>query len=127
MSGSFVSTPSDSISITPQALTQNFSDVKETLYRIGTSYNRRGKRWQREQALHWEHEGNCALRDDNLKLVRQHEGDWELYDMESDRTEMSNMAKEQPQRVEEMSTLWDEWAKRVGVLPWPLKQIAEGR
>ncbi len=43
--------PSDSISITPQALTQNFSDVKETLYRLGTSWNRRGKRWQRRLYL----------------------------------------------------------------------------
>ncbi|GAC1629287.1 MAG: BamA/TamA family outer membrane protein [Nevskia sp.] len=39
--------PSDSISFTTQALTQNFSDVKETLYRFGTSYNRQGKLWQR--------------------------------------------------------------------------------
>ena len=39
--------PSDSVSVTTQALTQDFSDVEETLYRLGTSYNRRGKRWQR--------------------------------------------------------------------------------
>ncbi len=38
--------PSDSFSFTTQALTQNFSDVKETLYRFGASYNRRGKLWQ---------------------------------------------------------------------------------
>ncbi|MCX7072958.1 MAG: autotransporter assembly complex protein TamA [Gammaproteobacteria bacterium] len=45
--------PSDSVSITSQALTQDFSDVKETLYRIGTSYNRRGKRWQRRIYLEY--------------------------------------------------------------------------
>lgn len=43
--------PSDSVSITAQALTQDFSDVNETLYRIGTSYNRRGPRWQRRAYL----------------------------------------------------------------------------
>ena len=45
--------PSDSVSFTTQALTQDFSDIKETLYRIGTSYNRRGKRWQRRVYLEY--------------------------------------------------------------------------
>lgn len=45
--------PSDSVSFTTQALTQDFSDVKETLYRIGTSYNRRGKTWQRRIYLEY--------------------------------------------------------------------------
>ncbi|WP_084711438.1 autotransporter assembly complex protein TamA [Nevskia ramosa] len=45
--------PSDSVSFTTQALTQDFSDIKETLYRIGTSYNRRGKTWQRRVYLEY--------------------------------------------------------------------------
>lgn len=45
--------PSDSVSFTTQALTQDFSDIKETLYRIGTSFNRRGKRWQRRVYLEY--------------------------------------------------------------------------
>lgn len=45
------SVPSDSIGFTTQALTQNFSDVKETLYRVGTSYNRQGRLWQRRVYL----------------------------------------------------------------------------
>lgn len=47
----FGTVPSDSISFTTQALTQNFSDVKETLYRFGTSYNRQGRLWQRRVYL----------------------------------------------------------------------------
>ncbi|WP_293387423.1 autotransporter assembly complex family protein [Nevskia sp.] len=45
--------PSDSVSFTTQALTQDFSDIKETLYRVGTSYNRRGKTWQRRVYLEY--------------------------------------------------------------------------
>lgn len=45
--------PSDSISFTTQALTQNFSDVNETLYRFGTSYNRQGRLWQRRLYLEY--------------------------------------------------------------------------
>lgn len=43
--------PTDSISFTSQALKQDFSDVRETLYRFGASYNRQGKLWQRRVYL----------------------------------------------------------------------------
>jgi arylsulfatase len=75
----------------------------------------------RSHPIFWEHEGNRAVRVGNWKLVSKHSGDWELYEMVSDRTEMTNLASEQPHRVAEMSSLWNEWAQRVGVLPWPLK------
>ena len=31
--------------------------------------------------LYWEHEGNCAVRQENWKLVCKFPGDWELYDL----------------------------------------------
>lgn len=75
----------------------------------------------RPQPIFWEHEGNRAIRVDDWKLVSKHPGDWELYDLATDRTEMQNLAAQQPNRVEEMATMWNAWARRVGVLPWPLK------
>ena len=80
-----------------------------------------GKKLSRSQPLFWEHEGNRAIRDGDWKLVSKHPGDWELYNIAVDRTEMHNLAAEQPERVTELSRRWDEWAERVGVLPWPLK------
>lgn len=80
-----------------------------------------GKKLARPQPLFWEHEGNRAVRDGDWKLVSKHPGDWELYDMAADRTEMHNLAKEHPERVKELSEAWEQWAQRVGVLPWPLK------
>lgn len=72
--------------------------------------------------LFWEHEGNAAVRVGRWKLVRsnarQGDGPWELYDMEADRTETNNLAKKQPDRVKEMSKLWQAWANRIGVLSW---------
>ncbi len=75
----------------------------------------------RPQPLFWEHEGNRAVRSGDWKLVAKDGGDWELYDISADRTEMRNLATDQPDRVAELSKLWDVWAERVGVLPWPLK------
>jgi arylsulfatase len=79
-----------------------------------------GKPIARPQPLFWEHEGNRAIRSGEWKLVSKHPGGWELYNINTDRTEMNDLAAQQPERVKEMSALWDAWAKRVGVMPWPL-------
>jgi arylsulfatase len=78
----------------------------------------------RTQPLFWEHEGNRAIRTGQWKLVAKHKGDWELYDMEADRTEMRDLSHEQPARVEALRAQWESWAERVGVLPWPLQRAA---
>ncbi len=79
-----------------------------------------GKPLQRPQPIFWEHEGNRAIRDGAWKLVSKHPGDWELYDTTIDRTETNDLATKQPERVKSMAAQWDAWAKRVGVLAWPL-------
>ncbi|MBM3737903.1 MAG: arylsulfatase [Acidobacteria bacterium] len=76
------------------------------------------KRLNRRQPLFWEHEGNRAIRDGKWKLVSRYPGDWELYDMQADRTEMVNLAARQADRVRAMSGAWDQWAARVKVVPW---------
>ncbi|MDR2169295.1 MAG: sulfatase-like hydrolase/transferase [Planctomycetaceae bacterium] len=79
-----------------------------------------GKSLQRTKPLFWEHEGNRAIRDGKWKLVAKGpQGDWELYDIESDRSEMHNLATQNPQLVEKLSKQWNEWAVRANVLPWP--------
>lgn len=67
--------------------------------------------------LFWEHEGNAAVRDGKWKLVRNYPEDWELYDMEADRTELNNLADRHPERVQEMAAMYEEWAQRCGVIP----------
>jgi arylsulfatase len=39
---------------------------------------------------------------------------WELYNLQTDRTELNDLAEKHPQRVEELSELYQAWAKRVG-------------
>ena len=76
-----------------------------------------GKTIQRAQPLFWEHEGNRAIRSGNWKLVAKENQPWELYDMAADRSEMNNLAAQQPGRVKEMAAQWDAWAVRANVLP----------
>jgi arylsulfatase A-like enzyme len=67
--------------------------------------------------LYWEHEGNAAVRIDNWKLVRNYPGAWELFDLDKDRSETRDLAAAYPDKIRDMSLLYEQWAKRCKVLP----------
>jgi arylsulfatase len=70
--------------------------------------------------IFWEHEGNRAVRDGEWKLVATYPaGQWELYNMVTDRTEMHDLAAKEPARLKAMIDQWEAWGKRVHALPWP--------
>lgn len=77
-----------------------------------------GKAWTRAQPIYWEHEGNCAVRIGNFKLVRQFGKDWELYDMEKDRTELHDLAGKNHPLEKQLKQEYSSWAKRIGVEDW---------
>ena len=79
-----------------------------------------GKAWDREQPIFWEHEGNAAIRLGQFKLVRQHAQDWELYDMEADRTELRNLIGKKPKLEAEMVGQYLSWAAKTGVMDWDI-------
>jgi arylsulfatase A-like enzyme len=76
---------------------------------------------QRE-AIYFEHEGNRAVRRGKWKLVSKHPDRWELYDIEADRTELTNLAQKYPQKVKQLKALYESWATRCGVQHWPVKK-----
>ncbi len=80
---------------------------------------------RRRSPIYWEHEGNKAVRDGKWKLVSRFPEGWELYDMESDRTELHDLAATQPERVKTMTAMYDSWAKRIGVQPWPMSETPQ--
>ena len=66
----------------------------------------------RDSPLYWSFNGNAAVRDQNWKLVWDRSVKrWELYDMLSDRSEVSDVADAHPDVVTSLSTLWLEWAQ----------------
>ncbi len=77
------------------------------------------------EALYWEHSGQAAMLEGDWKIVctkMAKTGDWELYNLTKDRTELHDLAASEPARVKEMAAKWEAWAKRTGVLPKPDKQ-----
>ncbi len=70
--------------------------------------------------IFWEHEGNAAVRDGDWKLVRLGAGgQWELYNLKTDRTEQKNLAAAQPDKVGDLTAKWQAWAARAFVEPRP--------
>ena len=80
---------------------------------------------RRDAPLCFEHHGNLGLRDGRWKIVSTYRKNqprrWELYDMIADRTELRDLAAEQPERLQRMVAQWQRWADRVGVQPWPFE------
>ncbi|PHK97205.1 sulfatase [Neolewinella marina] len=71
---------------------------------------------QQERPLFWEHYGRAAVRLGRYKLSREAaDAPWRLFDLHTDPTELRDIAPDQPQRVEEMATLYAAWAVEVGV------------
>ncbi|MEM7014626.1 MAG: arylsulfatase, partial [Verrucomicrobiota bacterium] len=74
------------------------------------------------EPIFWEHEGNGAVRMGPYKLVKKFKvdlpADWELYNLETDRTEMHDLSEKEADRKEKMIVLYDAWERENRILPW---------
>jgi len=75
-----------------------------------------GKTSEHPNPIFWEREGNRAVRLGQWKLLARRGRDWELHDPEADRTELTNVAANHPEKVQEMFALYSAWAQRCNVL-----------
>jgi arylsulfatase len=67
------------------------------------------------ERLYWEHFGNKGIRHGDHKLVATKTGDWELYDIKADRTELHDLSESQPGIALELDSAWNAWAQANGV------------
>ncbi len=66
--------------------------------------------------LFWEHVGGRAVRIGDWKMASLKGREWELFDLAADRTEIRNLAAEQPERVKNMNVLWEDWARKMKII-----------
>jgi len=77
--------------------------------------------------IFFEHEGNRAMRLGKWKIVwTNYRKQWELYDIEADRSELNDLAVRFPDREKKMNELWLDWAARNDVETARVPQPAKG-
>lgn len=74
----------------------------------------RGNSRQGHDLVFWEHRGYRAVRSGRWKLVGCSALPWELYDLESDRTELNNLAAAEPGKVRELADRYEQWVAHCG-------------
>ena len=79
-----------------------------------------GKELRRKAPLYWEHVGNRGIRIGAWKLVASKPDlEWELYDMQADRSELDDLSSKMPEKRTELIAIYEKWADENGILPWP--------
>lgn len=73
-----------------------------------------------QDVLAWEVFGNRALRQGDWKLRWQvrpfGKGEWELFDLAADPAERKDLAAERPDKVAELTALWDDYVRANNVI-----------
>lgn len=77
-----------------------------------------GEQRKAPEFLFWEHVGNKALRQGDWKLVAEHKGTWELYNLARDRSELHDLSAKHPKKVKELVDQWSRYASTIGVVDW---------
>lgn len=80
-----------------------------------------GRAAEENRMLFWEHEGNKAVRQGNWKLVKSHQQNWELYQLDQDPAELNDLSAEFPERVQGLIAAYNDWAETNGVKDWPVE------
>jgi len=66
-----------------------------------------GGRQPHDRAYYFNHAGTHAIIKGDWKIVRERRGQWELHNITKDKTEMTNLAAKMPEKVKELSDLWN--------------------
>lgn len=75
-----------------------------------------GRPWEGHDTLFFQLLDHRAIRAGNWKLSSHDGGPWELYQMDTDRTEVHDLATDQPQKSKELETLYEQWWKRSDIV-----------
>ena len=81
----------------------------------------KGEKLQHGQ-LYWEHLGNQAVRQDNMKLARDHNQPWKLYDLAKDPTELNDLSNTKQELVKKLESDYQKWMNKVGAKEWPVEK-----
>ena len=76
-----------------------------------------GKTRESHKEIYWHFGSANAVRQGDLKAVRQGRSAWELYDLKADPSEVNNLAKVNPEKTKELGKMWESWSKEIKSRP----------
>ena len=81
-----------------------------------------------DRPIFWERAGNRAVRKGKWKIVSIFpQNKWQLFDLETDRGETTDLATQNPDIVKELNADYEAWAKRTDVEPYEkLRPVSQG-
>jgi len=72
-----------------------------------------GEAHDRQQPLYYQWREGRAVWQDGWKAIEQGDRGWELYHLATDRTELHDLAAQEPERLQRMRTDWQAWRESV--------------
>jgi arylsulfatase A-like enzyme len=76
--------------------------------------------WQEHEYMFWEHESNCTLRMGDYKIIQRYDTkEWRLYNLKEDRSELTDLSEQMPDRLRMMMGKWYELAEGYFAIPKP--------
>ena len=76
-----------------------------------------GEKRESHKEIYWHFGKANAVRQGDLKAVRQGNSSWELYDLKADPSEMNDLAKERPKKASELAKMWESWSRDIKSRP----------
>ncbi len=75
----------------------------------------KGKQRPGHEVLCWSLPGHHAIRMGHWKAVKpKTNSEWQLFDLDADGTETTDLAKQEPDRVQALAAQFEKWRERVG-------------
>ncbi|MFC2080020.1 arylsulfatase [Bacteroidota bacterium] len=92
---------------------ETYSEYIARLPGIDFSGSLKGEKIERKEPLFFQFNKGKAIIDGNWKLVTKGKAEWELYNLDQDGTETKNLAKQEPEKAEELKSKWEKWNKEM--------------
>ncbi|MFN3149639.1 sulfatase-like hydrolase/transferase [Bremerella sp.] len=112
--GSFTDQPGHLIDFLPTMLELAGAEITDELPGHSLVETISGTANERPWPIYWQFGKAQAIRDQDWKLVKYGKGDWELYHLGQDPTELNDLAKDHPDKVQELDAKWQSWWKDKG-------------
>jgi len=97
------------ISQSNSKITDQHKDYIHSLAGVDLSPSFKGETVEREEPIYFQFKNGKAIIDQNLKLVKDGDAPWELFDLNVDKSEVNDLAQMKSKKYKELQNKWNSW------------------